>query len=514
MAENLLYTQKGVEEAIHNFSSTGLIDTDVYLKDVLAKRLDQIKALREVILKKEREFFDSLAVTRPYKDTPKEAIRILERKVEEWNSSGANKLISNSSLNTILEILKSGDYQRLSTQEFYEITNNFMEENAETIKSELGEISNDALVRVLNEILEKEGQQKLPLKKRDTNGKSWIYFDIQEKDGRFDIQVKAEGFSSTTKSKLKKALKLYMEQHGKSSNEFSEAKKNIELLQRIILSGITNAQIRDAIKEQLSEQKIGGFNLAKDFNVIKGFLGEVYWSAFFSYLGATTIPTGDEKDITSGQSIAVDLLVGEYGFQVKNFNLKPDGKIHFGTRNQYKMAGTFITERARVDEELNTLLLLLYGSYAYNIDVSDGEFTDTREELQEILTTRASEIFTYYIDSIIRLDAQQENAMIKSTEDIIPNKKILFNTFFVIADKIIPSSAILSEIIATIDQSVNVPNISFEITGLKIDENSPKYDERVKSWNNKKMANYSRISYTIDFDINGILSRAYSNAIK
>jgi hypothetical protein len=138
-------------------------------------------------------------------------------------------------------------------------------------------------------------------------------------------------------------------------------------------------------------------------------LGEVYWSAFFRYLGADTTPTGDEKDITTGQSIAIDLLVGKYGFQVKNFNFKPDGKIQFGTRNKYKTAGTFIHDRARVDGELGELLLLLYGSYAYNIDVSDGEFAPTRDDLEYLLTKDVSTILTYYIDTIIRVDAEQQS---------------------------------------------------------------------------------------------------------
>jgi hypothetical protein len=43
-------------------------------------------------------------------------------------------------------------------------------------------------------------------------------------------------------------------------------------------------------------------------------------------LGAKAEPTGDIKDEGgTGQSIAIDLLINGYGFQVKNFNLKDDG---------------------------------------------------------------------------------------------------------------------------------------------------------------------------------------------
>jgi hypothetical protein len=42
------------------------------------------------------------------------------------------------------------------------------------------------------------------------------------------------------------------------------------------------------------------------------------------------------------------------------------------------MAGTFIKDRAGLDSGLGELLMNLYGSYAYNIDVSDGEFAPVR----------------------------------------------------------------------------------------------------------------------------------------
>ena len=208
-------------------------------------------------------------------------------------------------------------------------------------------------------------------------------------------------------------------------------------------------------------------------------MGEVYWSAFFTYLGADTLPAGDLKDRDTHQSIGIDLLVNGYGFQVKNFNIKADGSISFGTRNSYKMAGTFIKDRAAIDGELGQLLLDLYGSYAYNIDVSNGEFAQTREQLETILTKDASEIFEHYIDRIIRLDTEQSHELMDETESIMPNQKLLFNTFFVIGDRIVPSSVILTEIINNIKYGSKNPAINFEIVDLKAKEDAPKYDENV-----------------------------------
>jgi hypothetical protein len=109
------------------------------------------------------------------------------------------------------------------------------------------------------------------------------------------------------------------------------------MLQKIILQPITNAEVREAVKRELEVGRVGMYNLSREFSVIKGFLGEVYWSALFSFLGARTTPVGDEKDKTTGQSIGIDLVVGAYGFQVKNFNMKNNqGVVQFGSRGGLK----------------------------------------------------------------------------------------------------------------------------------------------------------------------------------
>lgn len=517
MADNWYTQMSGIEEKINDFQSTGLIDTNVYLSDVLSTRLNQLKLLREVIIQKEKEFYNSLSLTAPYQNEPAKAIEVLNGEIKKWNSSGAEVMISNKSVQTVLEILTNKDYRRITTQEINQLIQDLFVSEQETFNEVSQEVISAKLTEVLNEVLRSAGQATLPKTQRDRKTPH-VYFKIEQNNGKTKIEINSN-LDSTKKAQLKKAVRLLVEeldQQNKTNKAeiFSDSLRNALLIQNVILSKITNNKVKEAIKQELSPGKIERFNLARDFNVIKGFLGEVYWSAFFSYLGAKTTPTGDEKDITSGQSIAIDLLINNFGFQVKNFNFKPDGKIQFGTRGKYKTAGTFVKDRAGVDGKLGELMLLLYGSYAYNIDISDGEFTDTREKLEHTLVNDASEILTYYIDSVLRLDAEQETELTKATEGIIPNRKLLFNTFFLIGDKIIPSSAILTEIIKNLDKATNAPNINFEITGIRYDENSPKYYTKNLVWDSLKMANHAEISYLIDFNIVDILNQAYAAATK
>ena len=331
-------------------------------------------------------------------------------------------------------------------------------------------------------------------------------------DGKPSVKLTDSGMKSEARSKIKKALETILQNRlDQSTDVFGEGVKNAQLIQRVILSKINNPLVADAIKNELTEKRISQYNFARDFNVIKGFLGEVYWSALFSFLGAKTTPVGDIKDKESGQSIAIDLLVGKYGFQVKNFNLKQDGTIQFGTRGKYKMAGTLIKDRAGIDGALAEVMQDLYGSYAYNNWESSPEAMAIREELEVLLTKDASEIFKYYIDRIIRLDAEQEADMLRGTKAIQPDKKMVINTFFLIGDKIIPSSAILDEIIISLKNTEMQPHVNFTIDGLQVKSSSPKYNTEVE-WKNPQMANYTGISYTIDLNIVDILDRAYKNA--
>lgn len=510
--ENWYQRMSTVQGKLKEYDKMGFIKSEPDLADVLESRVLQLEALYEVVLEKEKQFYQKLAVTAPYWDEPKVALEILQTEVERWNDSGVRKMIGNNSIKTVLEILTSPDYRRLSTEEFGNIAEEFVANDIYPMIEEQQLDLQDYLIGALNDVLRSSGQQTLPLTKRGTGGQKYIYFDISEKNGKLTLNVNSN-LTPAVKSQLKKSFKQLMEQKGKSTHEFSEATKNAALIQRILLNSITDSRVRAAVATELSPGKIEGFNLAKDFNVIKGFLGEVYWSAFFSYLGAKTLPAGDLKDDTSGQSIGVDLLIEDYGFQVKNFNIKADGKISFGTRGGYKSAGTFIQDRAAIDGKLGQVMQDLYGSYAYNVDVSDGEFTETRKHLESILTNEASDIFTHYVDRIIRLDAQQSNEILKNSEAIAPDKGLLFNTFFVIGEKIVPSSAILAEIIEAIESCKGTPQINFQIIDLMTKEGAPRYDEPVE-WHPKKMANYTGINYNIDLNVTNLLQKAYNKALK
>lgn len=505
MEGNWFQRMYSVQEKIQNYNQVGLILDEPELEDILAKRLEQLKSLRIQILAKEKNFFGSLSSTARFKDNPKLALSVLRAKVKEWNQSGASSMIANNSIQTVLEILTSRDYRSLPYEELGEIVEEFLNTDGKYFAQEEA----DKVMADLFAELDGVGKK---LTKTNRAGVGYVYFTLTQQNGKWKVDLNTD-LRPELKSSFKRSMKKVLEKHNKSNPMLSDSSRNAELVQKVILSKISNVSVREAIKQELAIGKIEKYNLAKDFNVIKGFLGEVYWSAFFSFLGANTEPTGDLKDKGTGASIGIDLLINDYGFQVKNFNIKNDGHISFGTRGGYKSAGTFVRDRAGIEGQLCDLLLDLYGSYAYNIDVSKGSFTNTREALESLLTTDVEEVFEHYVDKIIRLDAEQTNQVMEQTEGFIPDQKLMVNTFFVIGDQIIPSSAILTEIIDTIENSSTKSALDFDITGIKAKDNSPQYADKV-NWVGYTMANYTNISYNIDLNIKNILDKAYKNAFK
>jgi hypothetical protein len=75
-----------------------LVKSEPKLADVLHERLLQMEMLRNIVEKKEKNFFNKIEATRSYQDDPKKAMFILRQKLNEWNSGGAKAMVSNNSI--------------------------------------------------------------------------------------------------------------------------------------------------------------------------------------------------------------------------------------------------------------------------------------------------------------------------------------------------------------------------------------------------------------------------------
>ena len=528
MAENLLgtdwyRTEKGVQEVISNYYSRSINFQDISLSSILSNRINQLKELYRVVFDSEKRFYNTFSITRGFE--PKEALKILQEKVIAWNKSGTQNLISSDAHQTVINILTNPNYRSLTLEELNDIINELFQPSGELYDTN-EELTVEMVLDILNRELEDLELSKFrsSSSKNITNSGDKSLYWITITDGKIKIDGSID---ANRKSRIKKAIQNLIDKKGATTTLSNkkviggDSERNIDMLRQVILSLITDSGARNIVSEELSIGRIDKFNLARDYGVIKGFLGEVYWSSFFKYLGADSIPVGDEKDIISKGSVAIDLVINKFGFQVKNFNFKSDGSIQFGTRGGLKDVGTLIRKRMELREgdSLGDLLLGLYGSYGFNQDYSDGEFADTREQLEKLVNGGLDDIFTYFIDRIIHLDAQQDAQILKESEAFTPDRKTLFNSFFVIGEKIVPSSQILLTIINQLENTTIGPRAKFETTKVAIKEGATTHKSLIENpqdnftWNLLKMANQVQIGYKIDLNIDDILAKAYNQIL-
>lgn len=268
--------------------------------------------------------------------------------------------------------------------------------------------------------------------------------------------------------------------------------------------------MREAVLKELN-YNLQSFDINKTSASVKGFLGEVATSAIIKVLcpNQSTIATGAMKKIRTGQELPIDILLNGIGFQVKNYQFISN-KVSFGhkTEEDSMLMGNFITDRARIQGSIKQVLYALYGSYHYNqmIDNASEAYSSIRDSL-EAKAIESTEIFEGYIDNILKI-----SDFFGSKDKNFIDEKLYFNTFFMIRDKLIPSSVILENIIEQLKNKSSGASVDKTITSsfklLELSSTEPIYTGKhfgTHKVANKNLANKVPIHYTITIDMEKIL---------
>ena len=288
--------------------------------------------------------------------------------------------------------------------------------------------------------------------------------------------------------------------------------KNLQrekILENWLMKNINNPKLKYYVLNQF-QNKRAAYDLNNSSASIKGFLGEVRTAAFLDYLcnrKNSAIPTGNIHEIINGQlggEIAIDILLKGFGFQVKNYRVSNSGNATFMHRDSMGM-GNFIVERMRPENGISQILQSFFGSWAFNQPVENA--TDRYQQIYSRFGDNGiSEIFEGYIDNILKVSDEFQADM-----KFFSEKALYFNTFFIIGDKIVPSSAILTGIInslssATIDKSITS---SFSISAPSGETEKWNYDNVLPSSSTLNLANATKVSWIITINLNSILNQAY-----
>ena len=326
------------------------------------------------------------------------------------------------------------------------------------------------------------------------------------------ITAKAKENPTINKSTIEKANALVeSSKQGESVDD-----KIINFLKSVI----PNQMVIDYVSKEV---KSGNYARFANYNVIQGYLGEVYWNSCMRYLfgSAGDVRALGDTDNLRGKSLSVDMFAEGAGFQIKAWSLKEaeeDGNVfdtHTTTTKMY--FGNFLQDRAQILNEMTgQVIARLFGSISYNLPNEDknaskktegnsepyskfysranSEWPDTMDELALLFRANLSEI----------LGISGQNALAKTGQQY-------YNTFWAINNKIVPSSLIIEELISSI-RSVSDTKLVDLTINLKNSKTSPVWDTPPSDMSDLVMANRWKIEYSTCFNMTRLLEAAAQKA--
>lgn len=506
------YYERGlsaVNSAVKNYDENIIFDS----------RLDELKSLAIACRFSELEFFREIGITT---NDPKEALKILQKKIDKWNQdAGAADMIMGRVKDICLEIEKKYrgiDFDQLTQAYSQEVFSDIMLKRMAVDDAVTDEEIKEIFAAEMSKISKSVTSGKRGFNAKKLNERVEITYVRPSRNTKAQLIFKLDGnMSSDYKTRL---AKIYNEVVGAQQQQVKvRSPYNPEDKQEIIkditdtitanIGGEAAKYINNEIKLRFSD-----YGIAENLIVIKGFLGEIYWNAFFKYLGFDTVPTGVVKDLKN-RSIPIDMILKDAGFQIKNYTIDEKGKVVFQGSNQ---AANFITSRAQIPSPLSEILINLFATYGYNLPVDDAteRYENLYKHIEHVVTPTderyMNSVFKLYVDRIIGLD-KKFGVSSKAAEnipffDMGENEALYFNTFFLIQDKIVPSSSIIEAIV----EEYRKESDKIKFSAIYTTNSIKQWDQELKGTMEKTLANYTKIAWEVTINVENVIQAAYKSA--
>ena len=426
-----------------------MIDGRAVLKDknstIFENSIRRLQDLAVILEQQEEELYSSLGV----KDLAE-----IQRKLYAVNADMGFRSLNNLS-DTDFDnmVLSAAQGLNLSKPIIFTL------ERDSTAKQLLLELASEqaesTFIEFLRELRQQEkssgtakGTKKLHLTEGRGLGATLGEYEIELSDNKILLKVKQKG--STKKEQL---TELAARLDATLEEESDSLRDRVESM---ILDKIQHPELRRLTEEEF-RQRGEWYDINSSKASIKGFLGEIHANVAMRYLfnEANVFATGNIRDL-KGQEIPIDLVVENAGFQIKNYRVE-NGETLFRYGGQ---AGNFIENRVRPEQDLQDLLVTFFGAYQYH-----GKNEEFQQEASKRLLNDGAipSIFNSYLSNIMRIS---DTFGAKSNEqNLFLQNQTYYNTFFLISDKLVPSSAIIYGICEEMrSQSGSVYHASWEFS--------------------------------------------------
>lgn len=560
--------QSNLLRAISGQTRSGLKNEEVF-NSIIQKVRDKEKESLIQLYKyyRDREANALSSLKKISGSTLEEKIKNLKKQVKKWNETAGALITPGRSLDTaITNIAKSVESfgilslgavlsatQDLQEQYGWGIFSSLFEEELKDLPQDTANaISAGLMGGYTSEGRSRRGTlyikienasdslQKSFLKGKKRNGINIRVTNNKTQKSNKDLLITVTGdMASKDRKDIHDKFRLLLENAEKKDTHVShEIQTQLEVVTNAIINSIANLipnpqdpavknKIMDMAKELIITQQ--SIAISKNRNVIRGMLGELYWAAFFSYIGCPVIPTGTLLD-ESGKQIPVDSILGAFNFQVKAYKTYKEGEnealyVHrkvVGRNNgelEYDGARDSLLSFLRTKVGANTDAFgEFYFSQAFNKEVSGREavwfpnhavFAPVEARFAPI-----SEMVEIYCQADpLRVLGWEGRTIQKVQNDIANSISSDIEVFskplaFLINDEIILASTMIKKVIDALSGTSDVPNESvvFEVEDFEIQTVPLKrlwpYDPEISEENYLSMC---KVKYDIKIDFSALI---------
>lgn len=457
--------------------------TDKKHQGAIDEAKQELTKLLDILKTQEREFYRIFNINNSQSCAQK--LKQIQQKIDQWQQTQAGKLLDKKFLQDIFyNQIKSDIDEAQVTVALEKILSNW--EPSEEWKKQKKD-GNISLGEVLNDFFNLNDKTTGKKKFSKTVGLSKRYVIKQKDDKTWELDTSKEA-NMPSFDKLARYVNDCVNLDGVT---ISTTRLTHTQIQDIVYNALfdslnmteSGSEVAKAIAYEM-DLRSDLYNICTNEFVFIGWAAEIYWNAFFNFtLGRFhSYPVGDKKNL-DGKSLSVDTLLKNVGFQIKSWHSKEFEDNNTHTQNSItRRMDTFIQKNLGLSGDIAKTLLRMFGSYSYNKPneayANTEGYADYARKYHEaynfIEQKQYTELQTFlsnYLEHLFRIDVGSEITQELQDELGVETSK-LYATFWLINDKIYPSSQIISNMIKKLHKSDTPSVLSFQIANIQDKGNS------------------------------------------
>lgn len=512
---------------------THLSNGNAIEEEIKKQEIGRLRVLYEALKTEEEKFLGKI-----------KNVEELEVRLKEWEDSGVGSFFVNGLQNKEFRWLVQKILKDLTAAWFnqnYTDKINFLLNNSESFREATQQAvqdspkMNELIPRIKRAFMNMAIQKGENSKQVNIMGLKYQYFKIFFNGQEIDLSkikkdkniidpntvITIEFSQDIPANSAKKIGKIITSFTGQ---QFKDLDLNEQVKQKVlesIMSYIGTGGPQSCIKEELEKYflKFDILAINRNESVIKGFLGEIYWTAFWHFiLGKNTVPIGNVKiteGVSIGESVPVDIILEDIGFQIKNyFILNSDKdtamiKMPPGKPSSVQL-DTYLSDRIELDAFVDPVEKFFF-SYGYNrtLNTQDAikKFQPVQSRFNAILNQFKLALYRYSTDRIDKLIGIDRNVDFDIDPDIYGEgffEKTNLNTVYIIGNQLVFASDIVASMIRGLESSsgnsVDIILNVFDVSGLHQPDLGGVYPEPLP-YDGKKAMKGQKISYQIQINL-------------